>query len=180
MFKAQQVKSSTVSIDEFYRATKSIVDSFNTWYARYGRFSKECKTDHVCFKCASSQEFETLRRLFEIPETSFYQSIHSGRRIAVIQLPKPIITSHGDIWFLELSDQKPDMSQVSGFDHIALFPPTAPCRVVVDLLENREGIEFVYKFHPNDSVYVTNLKGGFKLHLTETSLLNRIRGRERQ
>lgn len=95
-------------------------------------FSKYCKSkkirtkgvklDHICYKCESKEEYETLRSFFEIEDKFVYQSIISKRRISIIGFKKHIKSIFGDIKYLELSDQKPDKSQKSKVDHIEPIP----------------------------------------------------------
>ncbi len=107
-------------LDDFYSQSKNIVEAFEKFETEVG-LKEIAVADHICYKCSSSEEFETTRSFFE-SQGFLYQSIISKRRIAVIKLEKSIDTSLGTIQYLELSDQKPDGSQKSGFDHIEIYP----------------------------------------------------------
>jgi predicted metalloenzyme YecM len=109
------------SAETFYTQSKSIIRTFDTFIAKHA-LKGECLVDHICNKCGSRQSFEALRDIFEWEGEYVYQSIISKRPIAFIKFKKPINTALGDIYYLELSDQKPDSSQKEGFDHIEIIP----------------------------------------------------------
>jgi predicted metalloenzyme YecM len=92
--------------------------------------------DHICWKCETTAEFETMRAMCEPQSLYLYQSYISGRRIAYFKFAHPFITSLGSIYFLELADQKPDQSQTSGLDHIEIYPHGTSVGTLVSHLES--------------------------------------------
>ena len=109
------------SPQDFFTASAPFIQIFDAWASR---MTPDATADHICYKCESSEEFESMRKMFESSSVFIYQSIISQRRIAIVKFLEPIQTSLGPIWFLELSDQKPDGSQKSEFDHIEIYPNT--------------------------------------------------------
>ncbi|MFA6018455.1 MAG: VOC family protein [Patescibacteria group bacterium] len=105
------------SASSFFDLAIPSVEAFNAWAEKY---APDATADHICYKCADSTEFEAIRKMFEFESAFIYQSIVSKRRIALIKFLVPIKTALGSIDLLELSDQKPDNSQTSGFDHIEM------------------------------------------------------------
>lgn len=104
-----------------YGQAKEAVEHFDLFFKKHG-LAGLALADHLCYKCASTEEFEHVRALLEQQSLYIYQAIISGRRIAYIKLAAPVPTELGDVHFLELSDQKSDGSQKSGFDHVELYP----------------------------------------------------------
>ncbi len=86
--------------------------------------------DHAGYKCASHSEYKKIRGLFMSQQQQYgiwaYESYISNRKITYVRLKHPIVlnTKHGkiEINYLEIQDQKPDSSQVSGIDHIEILP----------------------------------------------------------
>lgn len=129
--------------------------------------------DHICYKCSSAEEFEQLRALFEQQSTFIYQSIISQRRIAVIKFLHPLSTAWGEIWYLELSDQKPDGSQASGFDHIELYPAVGSVEELVASLE-QQGVVLEKTVRPHHTTFDLTIGEGFKLRLEPEPLVEKI------
>lgn len=96
---------------------------------KFGDFCKERSintegigVDHICYRCVSKEEFEEIRGVLEFEEAYIHQSIISKRRIAYVGFQEPLNSICGPVYYLELSDQKPDRSQVSSCDHIEPIP----------------------------------------------------------
>lgn len=172
--KSDEPTQPILTIDSFYAETKPFVDQFNIWVSEL-RFGAHA--DHLCYKCGTSDVFVAIRNLFERPDSYQFQSFISGRRIAIIKLPRPIPTLLGNIWFLELSDQKPDGCQTSGFDHIELYPTHGTLEQMVALLAIR-GIVINRSNHPHHQTYDIILKGGFRIRLEPESLIETIKRRD--
>ncbi len=162
------------TVDEFFAAVKPHVDLFNAW-ARELLYA--ALADHICYKCESSQEFETLRSFLGSAGVLINESMISERRIALIKLPKPIPTYLGDIWFLELSDQKPDGSQTSGFDHIEIYPAQTTVVYMIQMLERRN-IRFKHMVRPHHTTYDMTLESGLKIRIEDEPLVDKIRREE--
>ncbi|MEI7741695.1 MAG: VOC family protein [bacterium] len=148
--------------------------AFENWVLAH---KPDAIADHICYKCDSTREFESIRTIFEPESGLIYQSIIAGRRIAIIKLPTPITTSLGDIKFLELSDQKPDGSQTSGFDHIEIFPRTGTMEELVASLES-SGAKFEKVVRPHHTTFDTTIFESFKIRLEPESLIAKIKREE--
>lgn len=159
------------SPDAFFTESRFIIDRFSAWVAQTG---VDALADHICYKCGSREEFVALRTMFETESVFIYQSIISQRPIAVIRMASVIASPLGDIAFLELSDQKPDGSQVSGFDHIEIFSRT---RTMDDLALDLEakGVIFTKVVRPHHTTYDADLGDGFKVRLTSEHLVDKIK-----
>lgn len=157
------------NIPQFLEGAASGVSKFNVFVEAQGLIGK-IHADHICFKCGSSELFEEIRALFE-GSTWFYQSIISNRRIAVVRLKSPIATLVGDITTLELSDQKPDMSQSTGFEHIEAYPTTISYDTLTAILSNAGA---VYIGRPHHSTYDVDIGDRFLFRSTKEPLVKKI------
>src|SRR5689334_22842477 len=98
------------ALDAFFELSSIPVTVFKKWAES---LKPSAIADRIGYKCHSAEEFERIRRSFEQESCFIYQSIISGRRIAVIRMKRVIATPLGEICFLELSDQKHDGRQQS-------------------------------------------------------------------
>ncbi len=162
------------NVKQFFLDARPILDALDQWAGAYG---PAVVADHVCYKCGSRQEFEALRRLFEDESAYVYQSIISGRRIAVIKFRRPLKTLLGDIWFLELSDQKPDGSQESGFDHVEAYPVAGTVEETVNVLRAK-GFGFDRTVRPHHTTYDAALGKAYKIRLEPERLVQKIKNDE--
>lgn len=175
----QQLKTTPVgilSLEAFYEAAKPFVVQYNNWLEQHA-FRLSIVPDHICYKCSSSQEFERMRQLFEKAGTYMFQSFISGRRIAIIKLYNNIETRRDYIRYLELSDQKSDGSQVSGFDHIEVYPASETVEsLVCELAKNH--VHFQISKREHYTTYNLTLEGGFKLRIEPEPLIAKIKREE--
>jgi hypothetical protein len=105
-----------------------------------------------------------------------YQSIISQRRIAYIRFKTPLPTSLGNIWYLELSDQKPDGSQREGFDHIEVYPTRD---AYVDMVEKLKTIEtVVHVERPHHTTDDVDMGNGFLFRCSPGPLIEKIKADE--
>lgn len=162
-----------MTIETFYADAKDLIQKFEDFISDYNIGSKVL-ADHICFKCESFDVFEKMRALLE-PESIFvYQSYISNRRIAIIKLKKAFETSVGLINILELSDQKPDNSQVTKFDHIELCPVDISYdSLIVHLQERGVSLEKIERAH--HTTYDTLLENGYELKFTHEHLIEKIK-----
>lgn len=160
------------SLSDFYNAAGVCIDRFNQ-FAQKHVLAGKVKADHICFKCASVDSFESIRSLFENESVYIYQSIISGRRIAYIRFKTPLNTELGPIWFLELSDQKSDLSQKEGFDHIEAYPIAGTYEAMVEGLRKTETVIHVERpHHTTDDV---EMGDGFLFRATVGPLIEKIK-----
>lgn len=160
--------------EDFFVAAQESVELFNAWVTK---FSPDAVADHICYKCGSSEEFEALREVFESDSVFIYQSIISARRIAIIKFSKPITSDLGDIWYLELSDQKPDGSQISGFDHIEIYPREGSMDSFALHLQ-KQGMSLEKTVRPHHTTYDGFLSEVFKVRLGPDALIEKIKREE--
>lgn len=154
----------------FFVASQPFVATFNDWA---GKMSPAATADHLCYHCSSAAEFAHIRQLFESESGYIFQSIISKRRIAIVKFARPLATVLGDIWFLELSDQKPDGSQTSRFDHIEIYPRSGSMDQLVAELESR-GCGFTKVVRPHHTTYDACIDGKFKVRLEPEALIGKI------
>ena len=164
------------TIDNFYNEAQIKIEFFNDFISTH-----ELKTlviaDHIGHKCATSEEFEHLRKILETYSSFIFQSIVSKRRTAIVKLTKPVETSCGSIHYLELSDQKPDGSQKSGFDHLEIFPAQGTVEDLVKNLQNKN-VAIQKADRPHHVTYDLSLKNGFKVRIEPERLIQKIVGEE--
>lgn len=106
---------------EFITILQNYISDIDTWFITRDIDTKYILIDHICYKCSTTDEFEMIRSWFEYQDKFVHQSIISKRRIAYIGFSTPLKSNIGDVWYLELSDQKPDNSQISKVDHIEII-----------------------------------------------------------
>ncbi len=148
------------------------IQIFNAWVLTHNLIDKVIP-DHFGYKCSSSEEFERLRKLFENNSTFIYQSIISKRRIAIIKLKDPIETNCGSLFFFELSDQKPDGSQQSGFDHLELFPRDGSEQDLIKILEGKN-IEVTKVERPHHTTHDISLNNNLTVRIEACPLIEKI------
>ncbi len=160
------------TIDDFYALSQGHVQAFNQFAQRHG-LEGLAQADHICYKCDSAASFEALRDLFEQNSDYIYQSIISKRRISIIKLKQGIETVLGTIYFLELSDQKPDQSQVDGFDHIEVYGVAISYDDLVATLAKSEKVIKVER--PHHTTHDVEIKDGFLFRCTQEPLVEKIK-----
>ncbi len=158
--------------DGFIRAAQPCVDAFKRWA---GCFNPVIWVDHISYKCGDAREYVRMRSILESGSAYMYQSIISGRRIALLKLRAPLVTNFGDIWFVELSSQKADGSQVSGFDHIEVYPAMAGDvdSVVAKLRDS--GFYLAKVVRPHHTTHDAALSEGLEVRLEEGRLIDKIK-----
>lgn len=162
------------TIEDFYTGAASSIESFNRFAESHGLVGKTAP-DHLCYKCGSKESFEAMREMFEWASEYTHQTIISGRRIAYIKLKKPIETVLGPIWFIELSDQKPDNSQTDSYDHIEVFGTAITYVEMVAQLEKTEKVIKVER--PHHTTHDIDI-GGFLFRCTQGPLIEKIKTQE--
>lgn len=165
-----------MELDQFFTDSKNFIESFDNFCTKH--YLKDIvKADHICYKCASQEEFEKMRKMFEDNSNFIYQSIISKRRIAYIGFKNGIETSIGIINYLELSDQKPDGSQKSEFDHIEIYPTSISYIQLVQKFEDG-GVMIIKKERPHHTTHDMDIGNGFLIRLTHEPLIEKIKVKE--
>jgi len=160
------------TLQEFFEAAKPSINLFDSFVDKY-ELKGRVRADHICYKCNSSSSFEEIRALFESHSTFLYQSIISGRRIAYIKMQEGIECSLNTIYFLELSDQKPDGSQREGFDHIEVYPTGSTYEEMVQKFHETEKVIHVERpHHTTDDIDIGN---NFLFRCTRGPLIEKIK-----
>lgn len=162
------------TIQDFFEDAERFRELFDDWVTA---IFPPAKADHLCFKCESANEFEKMRSWFEGESSFIYQSLIADRRIAIIKLLKPLSTKLGDIWYVELSDQKPDRSQQSGFDHIEIYPNNGRIEDLRAFLESK-GMMLQKIVRPHHTTYDGVIKEMGKIRLEEEPLIQKIKREE--
>ena len=163
------------SIEDFFIDANTRIQKVNTFFEE-NNLHDWFTADHLGYKCATHEEFETVRKLFEVNSLYIYQSIISERRIAIIRLLVPIKTPCGDVWYLELSDQKPDNFFVSGFEHIEVYPRNKNIGELVKFLQEKSiRVEKIEKPHHTTWDFFVE---GFKVRIESCSLIEKIKKEE--
>jgi len=163
------------TLDEFFKGAEPSIQTFNTFAQRHGLVGKTAP-DHLCYKCGSHGSFEIMRAMFEQESQYIHQAIISGRRIAYIKLKQPIETVLGQIWFIELSDQKPDNSQTDSYDHIEVYGTQMSYDEMVAQLE-QSGANVVKVERPHHTTHNVDI-GGFTFSCTQGALIEKIKSEE--
>ena len=163
-------------IDVFFEQAKPLVEAF-VKFMTDNDADRIAQADHFCYKCATTEEFEHLRSLFEFESRFVFQSIISERRIAYIELSRPLETPFGPLKYLELSDQRKDGSQKGGFDHIELYPTKVSYDELVETFEKR-GVKATKVVRPHHTTYDISLEGGFLIRLEKEALIDKIKAVE--
>jgi predicted metalloenzyme YecM len=162
-----------MSLEAFYIESRVFVERFNA-FAKKHALDGVASADHICYKCDSAESFEQMRAMFEGEGSEYmYQSIISKRRIAVIKLARGIETALGVIYFLELSDQKPDGSQKNSFDHIEIYPLDRTYDELVQTFEHA-GETVTKVVRPHHTTHDIDIGNGFLTRLTEGPLIEKI------
>jgi len=160
-------------LKEFFANLTVALVTFNAWAERV---RPAATADHVCYKCGSDKEYEHLRLLLSLQSPYTYESFVSLRRIAVVRFsPSKMPTSPiGPFTHLELSAQKPDGSQVSGFDHVEIVPEDGNMTALAEEL-CRTGLLFHKAERPHHETYDAKLPGGLKVRIEAEPLINMIK-----
>ena len=160
------------TIEEFYLGAEKVIEEFDV-FAERSKAQNLIMVDHICYKCASTTTYEQLRSMFEFHSYYIYQSFISDRRIAYIRLMRDIPTKLNSIGFLELSDQRPDGSQIEGYDHIEIYPPNMDShQCLVTKLAAMENLRKVVR--PHQVTYEVTLTENFHIKCATGPLLNKI------
>lgn len=164
-----------MTIEEFQKGAEPSIQKFNTFAQQHGLVGKTAP-DHLCYKCGSHESFEAMRAMFESANKYMYQAIISGRRIAYIKLKQPIETVLGPVWFIELSDQKPDNSQTDSYDHIEVYGTQVTYDEMVASLEHG-GADVKKIERPHHTTHNVDI-GGFIFSCTQGPLIEKIKNEE--
>ena len=165
-----------IVLEEFLRQAREATDKFDK-FARSHDVQKLARADHICYKCGSRKSFESIRTMLEGYSDFAYQSVISERRIAYIKLRGSVPSELGPIRFIELSDQKPDGSQVEGFDHIEVYP-LAGTYIEMIVWLGKAGIQLTKVKRPHHTTHDADIGNGFIFRCSPGPLLDKIKREE--
>lgn len=163
------------SLESFLSESVSVVELFNNFIFE-NNLADLLVVDHVCYKCESEKSFEEWRKVFEQNSKNIYQAIISKRRIAMITMAVPLISTVGEIKYLELSDQKPDNSQAEGFDHIEFFPKNKSIEELLQIFDEKN-IVYEKDVKPHITQYIINA-GQYNFRLAKEKVIDKIKREE--
>ncbi len=166
----------TTTYAEFYRKALLPLVPLDHFFGKH-QLVGIVHVDHIGYKCASADEFESMRRMLEPESVFMYQSVISHRRIAIIKLKIGFRTALGACTYLELSDQKPDMSQESVFDHAEIYPIAGGEDALV-LLLTQKGITLHKVVKPHHTTHNVDMGAKFVLKLCAEPLIEKIKREE--
>lgn len=159
----------------FYAQAKEATEHFDLFFKKHG-LGGLALADHVCYKCGSAKEFDEVRAILEKGAAYMHQATISGRRIAYLKLAAPLPTGLGDVWFVELSDQKPDGSQSSGFDHIEIYPAGEGTYESIVALWKKNDEQVIHVERPHHTTDEVKLPSGLTTRLESGPLIEKIKG----
>lgn len=164
------------TLEIFYKEGDRLTQQFNA-FIEENNLHAQTLPDHICFKCGNTELFEQLRALLETEAKFVHQAIISGRRIAMIKLSRGFQTCLGEITVLELSDQKPSNSQVTGFDHIEIYPQESSFDDFVQMIE-LTGAQMNKVERPHHTTYDIPLGEKYNVKLTREPIFEKIKREE--
>ena len=159
--------------ENFYKEADGLLQEFDSFVSST-KLEGVALPDHICFKCGSIESFEEIRCLLEKEAKFVHQANISGRRIAMIKLPKGFQTSLGEITVLELSDQKPNNSQTEGFDYIEIYPVNNAFEDFVREIETAK-VPMNKIERPHHTTYDIPLGDSYNIKLTVEPIFEKIK-----
>ncbi len=160
------------TLEHFYTQAEERLNSFND-FIKSNAIEEKIFPDHFGYRCSTNEEFINLRAFFEFEASFVYQSIIAKRRIALIKLKIPLATLAGPLMYLELSDQKLDGSQKSGFDHVEFFSRTKDIQTLLTLFESKKYL-FTKIERPHHITFDCRLADGLVVRIEEEALIQKI------
>jgi predicted metalloenzyme YecM len=133
--------------------------------------------DHLCYKCASHEEFLEIRSMLERESFYLYESWISDRLIAILKLKEPISTAFGDISYLELQDKKERSGPLSGFTHIEFYPATTTYETVLEKMKEKK-IQIISDPTPHHPIHEVTLSDTFVFRLEHEPVIKKIKREE--
>lgn len=161
------------TLEHFYKEAEELIKAFDAFVEKSDSRDMALP-DHICFKCGDTETFESVRALLEKDALFLHQANISGRRIAMIKLAKGFVTSLGEITVLELSDQKPNNSQTTTFDHIEIYPKDMPFEGFVEKIES-SGVPIKKIERPHHTTYDIPIDDKYNVKLTEEPIFEKIK-----
>ncbi len=158
----------------FFQNARPLIEAVNAFAEHYDAANLGI-ADHFCYKCGSPEEFVRIRGFLELDSKFTYQSVISGRLIAYLRVPIELSSEFGPLRYLELSDQKPDGSQTSGFDHVEIYPAAGSSYDNLHRALVERGVEFNHVDRPHHTTHDHALSKTFTLRLTQEPLITKIK-----
>lgn len=162
-----------MNYQDFIQNAEEKIQSFDQRTKPFN-FMHSTVPDHICYKCSNREEFEMVRNFYDEHGEFIYQTEISGRSIATIKLKEPFVSVWGDIDYLELSDQKPDNSQISRWDHIEFKHVADAYQVMIDAAY-QAGLDVQEKIRPHHTTHEVSFGPDIKLVFTRELLIDKIK-----
>jgi predicted metalloenzyme YecM len=131
--------------------------------------------DHICFKCRSSEEFDSVRSILERnpPSDLLHQVMLAGRRVAYFRLADGFDLGE-TVRYVELCDRKPAADDSFGFHHVEVYPSgQIPYEALLNRLTTL-GLQVRLKSRPHHTTHDWNLASGLVMRLTDKPLIRKI------
>ena len=164
------------NLEDLAELAKKPLEEFNAFCIEHELLGKVV-ADHIGFKCGSSETYVGIRAALESKVAFLYQSIISNRRISILGLPQGLPSRVGPLNYLQLSDQKPDGSQVDGIDHLEIVPLSVTYEGLLADLQARH-VKMKEIIRPHHITYDIVLPSGFIIKLSREMLLDKIKREE--
>jgi predicted metalloenzyme YecM len=170
------IQATSTPVRTLAELARPLIAQFNSFCETNGLIGY-VQADHICIKCSSSVIYERRRKDFESKSTFLFQSMIAGRRIAIFALKEALQTRVGEIRFLELSDQKPDNSQIDRIDHIEMVPVGISYDELVSKLK-ASGVDMQEVVRPHHTTHDIRLPSGFLVRISHEMLIDKIAHKE--
>jgi hypothetical protein len=167
------------TFEQFVEDASSHLEMSSGFVAKH-RLRDSVVVDHICYKSASSHEFDYLRKLMECdpPSSHLHQVFLSGRRVAYFSLRVGLpVRGCGAVRYIELCDKKPMQEERAGFHHVEIYPSTMPYETLLKQLHD-DGVHAVLKRRPHHTTHDLVLPSGLVIRLTDKPLIKTIVTRE--
>ncbi len=164
------------NVTDLQKVTAEKLDEFNGFCEIY-ELAHLLKADHIGIKCSSEEKYEFQRNLFDFESEFIYQSIISKRRITIVGLKGGLESMAGSFRYLEIADQKPDLSQVDFVDHLEVVSTSLPYDELIATLREK-GVILQEMIKPHHTTYDTILPSGFIVKFSREMLLEKIKREE--
>ncbi len=164
------------SVTDLQKVTVEKLAEFNEFCRTYD-LVHFLKADHIGIKCSSKEKYEFQKSLFDFESGFIYQSIISQRRISIVGLKTGLESVVGKFMYLEISDQKSDLSQLDSVDHLEVVPTSLSYDELITRLYEK-GVVLQEMKKPHHTTYDTTLSSGFVVKFSREMLLEKIKREE--
>lgn len=158
------------------QVSRALVAQFNE-FCELNALIGLIQADYMCIKCSDADIYEGRRLEYEEVSSFMYQSLVSGRRVALFRLTESIATKVGDIKYLMLCDQKSDGSQDDRVAYFEVVATPGNYETVVEKLKARE-VPVKETVRPHFTSYDATLPTGFTVRIAKEAIIDKIKREE--